>query len=1232
MKWISKIPWTEEQLKAITCESGRGDIIVSAAAGSGKTTVLVERIIKNITERKTSMDSLLVVTFTEAAAAEMRERIIDSLKAKREEIKNAPDCTAEDKNYLDEQIFLSDTADIMTIDAFCNRVVSNNYHALGMDPNIRIGDHQTLEMLRDSAIEKLFNEMYIEIYENKPENAKRTDHFKRLIECYGTDRNDNVLSTTIKSIHKFAVSFKDVDEWLKRCAEHYIRGDYSVYKLNRIKETAQRYKGRLTEYKEAFEKYAEDHNDDKYISKIIELIKKLCVIINELISAKDFNAISQINDEYFRGKRWDKFETLAKKVSDEEFLTLHGTKIYEAEKTKEAVKALCGVKDDDKKQAEEVKTQVCDLIFIVGEYIKKYEAEKERLNVLEFSDIEHKTYELFANDCTVREFYRNKYDEILIDEYQDTNELQDSLFEIISKKNRFMVGDLKQSIYRFRGGDPYIFKKKSDNFEKNDNDDIKIMLSQNFRSRREILNGVNDIFCKIMSEQVGDVDYKKEQLCRFVENKEYDEQENGVDIKKEYMPQMHYLYYTKNEESEKNKKDYQIEFIADKIKELLESGQKIYDKKIKRKRRLMNKDIVILERSVKDNGQELVKALTERGIDAYAKVTSYFKCREIVIMMSLINVINNSLQDIPFIAVMRSPIWGFTDDELIELKYSYPKSNMVMSVRACAREDATELGRKCARVTEQLDRWRQYTRQKSVAQLIWAIYEETGFFDIIGAIDEGEEAQFNLKVLYEKAYEYEKTGFKGLADFIRYIEREESNEENTDGVSLVGEDKDVVRIMTFHKSKGLEFPYVFVANLGKDFYSGADSAARMHKDLGIGIKSVDIDAHIKSSNTAYDVIRERNRLEDMGEQLRVLYVALTRAKERLFAVASVEHKEKIEKDEIIKKLCEKAISISKDKWAAAEAKGFSDWICGAACLSPETWKFELHDMSQYNQKTEQISDNDEEKEDDVKNDEVYNNTEIHKAVSKLLSYKYKYTELSDIPSRVSVTQLKEKSITEEEISEIYENEPNINNEDNEIINHIRIQPKPKFMCDDELEANEKGTIYHLIMSELDFDRIRACGADVVDEECERLVNESIVRRKDMESVRKENNIKSFFESEIGRRAMNAVKLYREKPFQLAIPVKEYDPGLDEIFGENGVKKYKDETIILQGIIDLFFEEENGDIILVDYKTDSLTKKTPQDIKKRYEKQLELYGEAIKKLTGNTVKEKILYLAKSGTTV
>lgn len=1229
MKWISKIPWTDEQLSAITCEGGKGDIIVSAAAGSGKTTVLVERIIKNIIERKTAMDHLLVVTFTEAAAAEMRERIIDSLKAKREEIKGDPNSTAEDIDYLDEQIFLSDTADIMTIDAFCNRVVSNNYHALGIDPNIRIADHATLEMLRDEAIEKLFNEMYVEIYENKPENAERIEHFKRLIECYGTDRNDNALSNTIKDIHKFAVSFKNVDEWLKRSAEQYGGNGYSIYKLNSLKKTAERYKTTLAEHKRVFVKYGTKFGNDapKNYYKIADTIDSLTAVLNELVTAVDFDRVGEIYNEYFAGRRWPKFATLAKNVDDEEFWRLYGSKIDAAEKIKESVKSLCTTSNDAENQSEAVKQQVCDLIFIVGEYVKKYEAEKEKLNVLEFSDIEHKTYELFVKDSAVREFYKNKYDEILIDEYQDTNELQDSLFEIISKKNRFMVGDLKQSIYRFRGGDPYIFKKKSDDFEKTDNNDIKIVLSQNFRSRQEILRGVNDIFCKIMNEQVGDVDYTKEQLCRLTENKEYNEPQDCTEIKPEYMPEMHYLYCEKSGGSGKSKKDYQVEFIADKIRGLLDSGAEVYDKKLKRKRRLMNKDIVILERSIKDNGQELVAALAERGIDAYAKTTSYFKCREIVVMMSLINVINNSLQDIPLVAVMRSPIWGFTDDELVQLKYNYPKSNMVLSVRSCAKTDTTELGIRCARAIEQLDRWRQYVRKKSVAQLIWAIYEETGFFDIIGAIDEGEEAQFNLKVLYEKAYEYEKTGFKGLANFIRYIEREESHEDNMEGVSLVGEEQDVVRIMTFHKSKGLEFPYVFVANLGKEFYSGADSAARMHKDYGIGIKSVDIDAHIKSSNTAYNVINEQNKLEDMGEQLRVLYVALTRAKERLFAVASVEHKEKLEKDAITGRLCEKVSSIGIDKWAAADAKGFSDWICGAACLSPETWKFELHDMSEYG--AESVGDTEaEESAAESEEEIVYNDDEIKRAVDELLSYKYEYTELSDIPARVSVTQLKERSMT---VDALTEGEPDDLMGDDEEIQHIRMQSKPQFMRKDELAANEKGTIYHLIMSELDFKRIRNEGADAVDKECERLVNAGIVRENDMKSVRGENNIKAFFESDIGKRAVNAVKLYREKPFQLAIPVKEYDKEIDEVFNENGIKKYKDETIILQGIIDLFFEEKDGSVILVDYKTDNVTQSSPQEIRKRYDKQLELYSEAIKKLTGRNVKEKMLYLAKSGET-
>ncbi len=1225
MKWTSKIPWTDEQLSAITAESGRGDIIVSAAAGSGKTTVLVERIIKNVIERKTRMDRLLVVTFTEAAAAEMRERIIDSLKAKREEIKGTPGAPYEDINYLDEQVFLSETADIMTIDAFCNRVVSNNYHALGIDPAIRIADHATLEMLRDEAIEKLFNEMYVELYENDPNNRERTDRFERLVECYGTDRNDNALGKLLKDVHGFAVSFKDVDAWLSKSAELYAGDEYEKQRLNSVKTKIKRCRDTFDEYKKKFDEYSEIAEDKKNYSKITSTAEKLSVVLNAAVNASSFDELESLNKEYFERKSWSKFVTVALKLTDQDFLERYGEMAKASDDIKETIKKLCGKKQYGKRNNEYARQQVSDIVFIVREYIKKYDEEKKKLNVFEFSDIEHKAYELFSGSKEVRDSYKNKYDEILIDEYQDTNELQDSLFEIISKKNRFMVGDLKQSIYRFRGGDPYIFKEKSDRFESDDNDDIKIVLSQNFRSRQEILRGVNDIFSLVMNEDVGDVDYKKEKLRRLTANKDYDEPELCSEIKPEYKPEMHYLYYAKSDQNELDKKDHQVIFIADKIRELLDSGEEVYDKKLKRKRPLMKKDIVILERSVRDNGQDLVSALAERGIEAYVKTTSYFKCREIVVMMSVINIINNALQDIPFIAVMRSPIWGFTDEELVRIKYEYPRPNMVMSMRACAEDEGGELGAKCKRASEQLKRWRQYVRKMSVAQLIWSIYEETGFFDIIGAIDEGEEAQFNLKVLYEKAYEYEKTGFKGLANFIRYIEREESNEENMESVSLVGEEQDVVRIMTFHKSKGLEFPYVFVVNLGKIFYRGVDSAAIMHKDQGIAIKSVDMSARVKSSNDGYDVISERNRAEDISEQLRVLYVALTRAKERLFAVASVEHKTEMSEDEIMIMLREKAKRFSDDNLAAADVKGFSDWVCPAASISTETWKFELHNMAEY---CSPVYDENAEKAEEKSEQEIDEN-EVRRVIDELMGYRYKYTELSEIPSRVSVTQLKERELSRESEEAIAENEPE--SRGGEDISYMRMQSKPKFMRKGELSPNEKGTIYHLIMSKLDYDKIRGRGADAIDEECSRLVEEGTVRESDMKIVRRENDISAFFESDIGKRALNSPKLYREKPFQMAIPLSEYDTETENAFNENGEKKYSGETIILQGIIDMFFEE-NGGIVIVDYKTDNVSSSSPQEIRARYKKQLELYSEAVSKLTGKPVTESVLYLAKTGETV
>lgn len=1220
--------WTEEQQCAIHTNTRTGNILVSAAAGSGKTAVLVERILQKIIRNEARIDRLLVVTFTEAAAAEMREKIIKRLS---KEMDNPSNSEGQIK-LLKHQVQLAETADIMTIDAFCNRVVQNNFHVLGADPDVSIIDSAMEEILRGEATESLFARLY------KTDNEQERKAFERLIDVYASNRDEKGLAKVIHFIYKFIMSFADPVGWLEQAARNYrlpvMEMPAALYYEDVSRGAAKRCEAQLDE----FIGYAKD---DALIAYAKEL-KAVAVSIN---NSENWDNIYGIYDRLFRKKKGKPKLVSAVQTQPQANSTENK---QEEERLRFIRRELVDRLNDGITVSSSAFEETCDsdmlyeeasdLVWIVKEFIKEFTALKDKNRVREFSDIEHMTYELFRDHEDIRNIYADKYDEILIDEYQDTNGLQDAIFNMISHNNIFMVGDLKQSIYRFRGGDPYIFRDKSDKYMTGESEGKKLVLSQNFRSRIEILNSVNDVFGCIMSREAGDVEYTgKERIVRI--NDYYPKPE--ADLSSE----LHYLMVRSGAEADKGMEE--INFTADKIKELLESGARVYDKDTGQMRPIRKKDIVILQNSVKSNGENFVKALSDRGIEAFTETESFFDRREICVMLSLISVINNSLQDIPLMAVMRSPIGGFTEDELARIHLSGKNfDNFISAVRSFAvtggirpkreryiykghktcdtfkKHDRRILAKKCREFTENLRRWRDYVRSKSVAQLIWTIYEETYFYDMMGAIEQGEEAQFNLRLLYERARQYENAGFKGLFNFIKYIEQIEGRDEDLGGAKLIGENHDVVRIMTIHKSKGLEFPYVFVCGAGKQFRNAEDvSVIRLHKELGMGLPYIYYDEHFARDTKIKETIAQINKNELTAERMRLLYVALTRAREKLYVIASVNVKDD-ETEETLNRVWESRLSGGKMLPSdALAAKGFYDWICPAAYASPQTWKFVYHDIT--------TAAHSKEREEDEEQETFEDSAELRRAVYEILDYRYPYSESSTIPSRASVTQLKELTIERmsgednELDAPVYEPDSRRTADANDMADLMfsPLHPKPAFMREKgDKPANEIGTLYHLVMSELKLDLIREKGAACVKDGIERLIREEKIAEEDVKYI-DIDKIEAFYTSNIGKRLLSSEEIHREQPFQINIPATEYDPSLAD--------EYAEEKLILQGIIDCYFKESDG-YVLLDYKTDKIGN-NKEVIRKKYDKQLELYKKAIESLTGRRVKECILYLFDTGET-
>ena len=1177
--------WTIDQKKAIDTDTGSGNLLVSAAAGSGKTAVLVERVLEKILNGKSTVDRLLIVTFTEAAASEMRQKIIKRLA---EYIQSAVSDEGH-KNLIKEQLRLAQTADIMTIDGFCSKVVLNNFHTLGIDPNIQICDDAMSVFLSKEAIATLFNRIY------KSDDADIKSRFKRLTDYYAKDRNNDALAELVMAIYRFTEPFADPAEWLDNSVREFslpvYEQSWARYQFDISKATAGL----------ALRELSKLDTDNDTVLLVQSVAQRIC-------DADNRDSIYDVYNEFFsKPKKRAEFLSLADSVAEDakdtvEFVSHLLCDLFSGSSTDKMPLGVTASSDtlENTVNSDVLGMEASDLVWLVKEFIKEYTAIKERRNLYEFSDIEHLTYRLFTENESVRNEYRNKYDEILIDEYQDTNMLQDKIFESISHKNIFMVGDLKQSIYRFRKGDPYIFKAKAHSYEKDDTTDNRIILSQNFRSRKEVLDSVNDIFTKIMSETAGDVDYTDGEL--IVRDNEY---EYYPPSKTDLRSELHYLAIEKNSDIDRDV--YEAYYTANKINELLNSGIEVFDKATGAMRPIMKKDIVILENSVKYNSEIITDELSKLGIASYVDKSSFFDRREISLMLSLISVIDNSHNDIPLISVMRSPIGGFSDEDLATIRIHTKKfSYFIDTVSAYANDgEDTRLRAHCGGFLSNLRRWRDYTRKKSVAQLIWAIYEETCFYDMMGAIEEGEEAQTNLRLLYERAKQYETAGFRGLFNFITYINQLSQSKNDLEGAKLVGENHDVVRIMTIHKSKGLEFPYVFLLGAGRDFPVKQDtSVIRMHKQFGFGLPHINYEKHYSQKTPAFELITKINKHEGISERMRLLYVALTRPREKLYVVVSRYHDSEDTKETVINSWCE---SFTGNKFlpsSALSAKGFYSWLCPAGYMSPDTWKIYYNHIGSMPDSGDTES---------IAEDLYTDSMDLRESVYEILDYKYPYAESDAIPSRTSVTQLKELAVTETEYEPDSRRTSGIDD-----IAELMFSPlhtKPKFLLEStEKPANEIGTLYHLIMSVIDIKSVAENGPEYAKKELERLVAEDIVPENDMKYI-DADKIVSFFKTGLAIRMSKSENINRERAFQINIPASEYDPSLSDAS--------KDEKIILQGIIDCFFEEDDG-FVLFDYKTDKV-KNGSKEIKEKYKKQLELYSRAIEELMEKPVKETYLYL-------
>lgn len=1218
--------WTNEQSEAINSkwrnkEKTLGsNILVNAAAGSGKTAVLVERIINKICANPNSPDfcdveSILVVTFTNAAAKEMKQRISEALNQKFSEAVENNDLIFTE--HLKNQMKLVNHADITTIDSFCLKTVKNYFHLIGIDPDFRIAESAECEMLKDEAVEELFDRCYSD------------EKFIDLAFMLTDGRDTREIAELIKKLFLFTSSLPDPDKWYaEKKNEILIKSENNKY-FEIVKNQI--------------------FSEIKYAKRL--LYEALCDMVgislgcDREISEKELEKITADNPPYeaneiylsfgtyyaailteYRlcssviGKSWDgmyaalngfKFIALnisptikdkEKLIKDKEILSpLKNYRDNAKASIQSAQGYITGTTEEIYKCSEEfLYPMLCEIIDLCLEFEKIYREKKQRKNALEFSDIEHYCLKIIREHKEVREHLREKYSEILIDEYQDTNSLQEEIFTAISKgDNMFMVGDMKQSIYRFRNSDPHIFKEKNDTYKKdNHSENRKIVLSKNFRSREEVLCSVNSLFEAIMSEKTGEISYDEDQRLN-PGNDDY--KKIKADFPGGYKSECCVIIGNgEDDEVEEDLSAVQTEarFIAKKIRELTDNNFLVYDRieteeidengNTARKseaylRPIRYKDIAILLSSHKNVSSIYQEELSKHGIDCYAEVGGYFDKNEITMAISLLKAINNPYNDLSLISVMRSPVFSFSDDELCEIKLCGGE-RFYDALKNASEAASDELKNKCLTFLSRLDKWREYKKIMPCDKLIWTLYEETGLYSFCESAY-GEEASSNLRLLFMRAKTFEESGYKGLFNFIRYIGKMQKREEDLASAVTLGENSDVVRLMTIHKSKGLEFPVVFLAGCSKKFNT-SDTKRRVlyHKELGFGADMIDYKNGIYGKTIQKNAVVIKTNAEIVAEEMRKLYVALTRAKEKLFVTCVTKKKNTQGFEEDKPTEYERWISsLNKDgsfsEMSVLSAGKYINWIAPVAMSNPDSWIFNIIPYQQA-----------------VKSDLTLDRSLIEASGEELPSLtitqkSYRFEESANLPSKISVTGI-------DALFGIGDN-------------NAELVKKPMFLSENtELGGVQKGTAVHYVMQKYvpnENDSIE----DIAQFITQLVQNEELT--PDEARAVKPKDIYDFYRSEVGKRILKSDKVFREAPFEFEIPLKEL------------TSSKSDEKIILQGIIDCYFYE-NDEIVLVDYKTDFSD--NSEKIKEKYRRQIELYSIGLEKITKKRIKNRILYLFSS----
>ena len=1192
VKSMANVKWTEEQQQAIK-EKG-ANILVAAAAGSGKTAVLVERIINKVINEKIDIDRILVVTFTSAAASEIRERILEAIYKKLEE-------NPENTN-LQKQINLINKANISTIHSFCLDVIRNNFYELDISSNFRVADTTEIELMKYEVLDELFEEKYLS-------NDK---DFEDLINIYTGYRGDEGLQNLVLNIYKFIQSSPFPEKWLND-------------KVNLFKNTNQDFaqtiwgKTILENIEEELtEGIMQLQNILKDMKKIDELSKFTKIIQEDIYNLEDIlrytnswdNTLTKINNLVWQKWPTDKKITIDLKEQAKEVRNKVKEIINKSIKKKIAYDSIQANEDIN-----EMHVTLTKLKNLLVEFMFKFASKKKEKNVVDFNDIEHFALKILIGEngeaTELAKKYREKFQEIAIDEYQDSNLVQEQILTSISKGNNiFMVGDVKQSIYKFRQARPELFLEKYKNYNlkqeiSGNSLGLKIQLFKNFRSRENILNITNLVFQNIMSEKVGEIEYNEKEYLNYSAG--YKEPEENTDYAGK--TELHIIDLKEKEEIFINDEeiDEKIEvekiensvleakFVAKKINELLNSNYMVFDKE-QGYRKITPKDIIILLRATTNIAPIYEKELADLNLPVFSDSSSqYLDTMEIQIIVSILKIINNPIQDIPLVTVLRSPIFAFTDNDLISIRLTDKSCSFYESMIKARLVVNEQLNSKIDNVIYYLEKWKQEEKYLPLDELIWQIYVDTNLINIVGLMPNGAIRQANLKMLFEKAKQFENASFKGLFNFINFIDRLKNNNGDLSSAKLIGENENVIRIMSIHKSKGLEFPVVFLCGTGKGFnMRDLNEDVLLHQDMGIGPKLIDFERRIEYDTLAKEAIKLKIKLETLSEEQRILYVALTRAKEKLIITGISKDLEKDfkQKRELLQIYNENMNII--DYKLVKKYKTYLDWL-ELVYLKNENKITDIATLYTYT-KTDlekELNNKEQEKLNNIK-EKIFENTKDLKDtenIKEILNWKYRYKKSSEIPTKTAVTRLQAEEDKKIELTEI-----------------------PKFMGKEKkITPAEKGTLMHLCIQRLN--EKQTYTKETIKQMIQSLVLKEIITTTEADAINIDTLYK-YTKSALWNDLSKAKEIHKEQPFYINIPAKEIYENIET-----------DENILVQGIIDLYYISEDNKLILIDYKTDYVKK--PEELINKYKTQLSIYKKALENSLNRRVDETYIFSTNWG---